>query len=106
MMSLLTAPGRRRAFLLFLLVFSLAFSFRLVYVLAKQTYKETGAAEMERAAACLANHGTLGDAFGADSGPTAHVAPLFPLFLSLIYRVFGSEGWQSRLAQQIATSVI
>src|SRR5438309_935112 len=92
--------------LLLLLLFALAFSVRLTYILLKQTYLEPGAAEMERAAACLANHGFLGNVYAADSGPSAHVAPLYPWLLSVLYRLVGSESWAGRLAQELAATAI
>jgi hypothetical protein len=93
--------SHRRRLLCFLLLFLLAFSFRLAYVLVKRAYLEPGAAEMERAAANLARTGVLGNVYSADSGPSAHVAPLYPLMLSLIYRLFGADNWIGRLAQEL-----
>jgi hypothetical protein len=93
--------SHRRRLLAFLLLFLLAFSFRLAYVLLKRAYLEPGMAEMERAAASLANTGVLGNVYAADSGPSAHVSPLYPLLLSLIYRLFGSDAWIGRLAQEL-----
>jgi hypothetical protein len=91
---------RRRA-LCFLLLILFAFSIRLTYVLIKRAYLEPGAAEMERAAANLARTGVLGNVYSSDSGPSAHVSPLYPLMLSLIYRLFGSDNWMGRLAQEL-----
>ena len=71
-----------RTLFLLLLLFALAFSSRLAYFLIKQTYMDLRAAEMERAAICLADHGELGNAYSDDSGPTAHVSPLYPAFLA------------------------
>jgi hypothetical protein len=44
-------------------------------------------------------HG-FANAFGANTGPTAHVSPLYPLLLSLVYRVFG-PGQVGAFVQQI-----
>src|SRR5260370_27677099 len=95
-----------RTLFFLLLLFALAFSSRLAYVLIKQTYLDLRAAEMERAAICLADHGELGNAFSDDSGPTAHVSPLYPAFLAAIYRVFGSHTPAGRLAQELASILI
>ena len=93
----------QRTLLFFLLLFALAFSCRLAYVLIKQTFMDLRAAEMERAAICLADHGQLGNAYSDDSGPTAHVSPLYPAFLAAIYRVFGSHTPAGRLAQELGS---
>jgi hypothetical protein len=98
-------PQRRTLYFL-LLLFALAFSCRLAYILIKQTYTDLRAAEMERAAACLADHGFLGNVYSDDSGPTAHFAPLYPAFLAAIYRAFGSHTPEGRLAQELAAIVI
>jgi len=92
----------RRILSCLVLLFVLAFSVRLAYILAKQTYLDLRMAEMERVAACLADQGTLGNAFSDDSGPTAHSTPLYPAFLAAIYRVFGAHTQTGRLAQEIA----
>jgi hypothetical protein len=94
-------PFRRTLFFLVLL-FALAFSCRLAYILIKQTYMDLRGAELERAAACLADRDYLGNAFSDDSGPTAHVSPLYPAFLAAIYRMFGSHTPAGRLAQELA----
>jgi hypothetical protein len=96
----------QRTLLFFLLLFALAFSSRLAYVLIKQTYMDLRAAEMERAAICLADNGELGNAYSDDSGPTAHVSPLYPAFLAAIYRVFGSHTPAGRLAQELGSILI
>src|SRR5216683_1748538 len=86
--------------------FSSSFSSSLGYVLIKQTYMDLSAAELERAAICLADHGELGSAYSDDSGPTAHVSPLYPALLAAIYRVFGSHTPAGRLAQELASILI
>src|SRR5262249_43361897 len=57
--------------------------------------------ENERVAAALAKGKGFCDAFGAGTGPTAHVSPLYPLLLSGVYRWFGTyETATGRLAQK------
>ena len=48
-----------------------------------------GRAEPYNIALSLAHNGTYADAFGHDSGPTAHTAPLLPVILAIIIRVAG-----------------
>lgn len=51
-----------------------------------------GVGEIEHVARSLADSGVFGNPFGYQTGPTAHVAPGYPLFLGLVYRVFGECG--------------
>ena len=46
-------------------------------------------AELESIARSLAIHGTFADPYAIPTGPTAHHAPVYPLLLSFIFRVFG-----------------
>jgi hypothetical protein len=56
--------------------------------------------EDERVAASLANGRGWTDAYARGTGPTAHLAPLYPLMLSAIYRIFGTyETLSGRQAQ-------
>src|SRR5262249_13414177 len=68
-----------------------------------------GAAELERGAATLAREGALGNVFSDHSGKSAHVAPLYPAFLAVVYATFGSDTPAGRLVQELfallATSV-
>ena len=45
--------------------------------------------EMEAIAVSLAERGTFADPYAIPTGPTAHVPPVYPGILSVIYRVFG-----------------
>src|SRR5262245_62680204 len=45
---------------------------------------------MARTAIAFANKGELADPFAAPTGPTAHVPPLYPIFLSFLFRIFGT----------------
>ena len=46
-------------------------------------------AETWHVAVSLATTGQFADVFRPGSGPTAHVAPIMPLLISAVYRVFG-----------------
>ena len=80
-----------------LVVFLFALSVRLAYIRFEQSYLVLGMAEMERSAASLAEHGTMENVYADGTGPSAHLAPLYPLFLSVIYRFFGAHTWSGRL---------
>ena len=45
--------------------------------------------EVEAVAVSLARFGTFADPYALPTGPTAHMPPAYPFFLSLIYRAFG-----------------
>jgi hypothetical protein len=95
-----------RTLITFLSVFLLASSVRFAYVVSRQTYRDTGRAELERSAVCLARTGTLGDAYGEGTGPTAHCAPLYPCVLAAIYVVLGPDTIAARLAQEIVAILL
>ena len=81
--------------LLFLIVSS-----RIAYLYYNKTYAVLSYAEMERAAANLAREGSIGNVYSYNSGKSAHVAPLYPLFLSGIYKIFGWNSISGRIAQE------
>jgi hypothetical protein len=83
-------------------LFALAFSVRLAYVLIAHTSSNLlGGCEMERAAKGLAFQGDIVDAYGPHTGPTAHVAPLYPMVLAQVYRVFGYKTFTGNFVQQL-----
>ncbi len=91
----------RRLRLLLIAIFLLAVAGRVVYIVHYETYRNTGGAEMERAAISFNEYGTIGNVYGAGTGPSAHVTPLYPMFLAAIYKVFGSDTVAGRLVQQL-----
>jgi hypothetical protein len=85
-----------------LLVFALAASLRTGYILYFQTFQHiSGGCEMERAARAFACKGAMADVYGPETGPSAHLAPLYPLLLGGIYRLFGFPGWGANLTQEL-----
>lgn len=66
--------------------------------------------EDERVAANLARGCGWTDAFAAGTGPTAHLAPLYPLLLSGVYRTFGTyetlSGRQAQAGLAIAAATL
>lgn len=83
-------------------IFALALVVRLAYVAYARDYQRPVRAEMELAASNLATAGELGNAFSSDSGPTAHVSPLYACFLAAFYRLFGVR----YLPQSIVTTIV
>jgi hypothetical protein len=60
--------------------------------------------ELEQAAITLARTGELTDAFGKDTGPTAHPPPLYTAFLAGLHRVFGIDSPAAVAAQRLCST--
>ncbi len=87
------------------LIFLLAFLLRLVYIFGRQTYMSIEEAELVQVARTLADSGDFASPFRFDTGFTAHVAPVYPFLLSLVYRVFGHAA-QGQVIQEVLYSCI
>jgi hypothetical protein len=76
-------------------LFFLAFGIRLVYLLYMSDgggVRDTGNAEMALCAASVARGEGFGNLYGDDAestGLSAHISPVYALWLALIYKVFG-----------------
>ncbi len=86
------------------LIFLLGLTVRLLGVFEKADFKAVAACEAVRIAISLAATGAYADAYGPGVGPTAHCAPLHPLFLSVLFRIFGT-GAHGQMAMAVAASV-
>jgi hypothetical protein len=73
-----------------ILVFVVALAFRLGWVVATNQIHQFPRKEMVRIAMAFAARGELADPFAAPTGPTALASPIYPVFLGLIFRTFGT----------------
>lgn len=74
--------------------------FASVLLVQCQTYSWDGQnCELDRAALNIAREGYLGNVFGPDTGPSAHVAPLYAYWLAIWYALFGPAISIARLVQ-------
>jgi len=75
----------------FVLIFVVGFSIRatLIRWVPREYVVPHTRWEMEAIAVSLAERGTFADPYAVPTGPTAHVPPVYPFLLSLLYRVFG-----------------
>ncbi len=73
-----------------ILVFVVALVFRLGWVVATNQIHQFPRKEMVRIAMAFAARGELADPFAAPTGPTALASPIYPVFLGLIFRTFGT----------------
>jgi Dolichyl-phosphate-mannose-protein mannosyltransferase len=82
------------------LIFLLAIAIRLALMFALHTFRELERTEVVNTAVSLASgHGYV-NAYSPDSGPTAHMAPLYPILLSVIFR-FAGTGSTAAFLQQL-----
>ena len=80
---------QRRLVVAMLVLFVVAFAVRFALVLAFPNFDLPIRGEMERVAVSWATTGQLANPYATPTGPTAHVAPLYPIVLGSIYRLFG-----------------
>jgi hypothetical protein len=93
-----------------LLVFLLAFSIRLFFItlVPEDALRPSTDWELDSIAMSLATTGEFANPYILPTGPTAHLAPIPPAILALIYEVFGITktagiaGWLFRMLAQSA----
>ena len=61
--------------------------------------------EMERAGASIASEGVIGNVYSPTSGKSAHVSPLYPLFLGGVYWLFGWNPVAERLTEEVVAII-
>jgi hypothetical protein len=92
--------------LAYLLLCMIALAGRAAYVIHDRSFDHPRRDELERAAISLARHGSLANVYSETSGPSAHVAPLYPLLLAGLYRVFGWDTVAAILAQEFCAVAV
>ena len=88
-----------------ILVFVVALVFRLACVVATDQIHEFPRKEMVKTAMAFAERGELADPYAVPSGPTAVVPPVYPIFLGLIFRIFGT-GVAAEVVKCVLTSTV
>lgn len=96
-----------RPFLLASAIFIVGFALRAALWFRNPANLVTERVEIVQTALCFARHGFLGNPFWLRTGPTAHVTPVFPFLLGLLYRwaptMHTAEIWKSLLTITIAS---
>jgi hypothetical protein len=88
-----------------LLCFAFALIVRFGILFGAGIYRYHIRAEMDSVALTFARTGEIGNAYMAlPTGPTAHTAPLYPMLVGSIYRVFG-DGETGERIKQILSSI-
>jgi hypothetical protein len=90
-----------------LVIFLVALALRVVVIYLQKSYtlgiRSPG--ELENIAFSLAQGGGFANAYGPGTGPTAHGAPLYPILLSLIFRLFGA-GVSGKFVEQVLSATL
>jgi hypothetical protein len=81
-------------------IFVSAFAFRAIIILHRGNYQTLSSTENVRVAVALLRKRQLADVFGPGTGPSAHVSPVYPMLLSLVFRVAGT-GAAGELAKRL-----
>ncbi len=96
----------RNGYRIALFCFLLALVLRLAILFGTGLNLKHDRFEMVSAAATFARTGMIGNAYMAmPTGPTAHVAPLYPILLGTVYRIFGEGESGENVRQSLACGV-
>ncbi len=95
----------------FAVIFALSFLLRAGFLLIvpAQYFLPDSGWEVGAVAQSLVTTGRFADPYSLPTGPTAHPAPIYPVMLSLIYRIFGitpAAGYASWILSLASTSVM
>src|SRR5258708_4921704 len=75
-----------------LVIFLVGLASRAAFIIHSRQYLDINeGTEIVNVAHHLAERGTFDDPYKSPTGPTAHVAPGYPFFLSAVYRLFGTS---------------
>lgn len=88
-----------------LCIFLLALTSRLAVLWLTRSYLRPDPSEVVAIAQSLAVDGRFASAFGPHSGPTAHTSPVYPLLLSVVFRIFGT-GEAGQIAQETSSCIM
>jgi len=89
-------------------IFALALGVRAGHInnFGGYAHEPPGRSECEIAASSVSRGGPLGNIFVADSGPSAHLAPLYPWLLGQVYRIDGCTSPKSRTHQETLVTLV
>lgn len=85
-------------------IFLLSLVIRVGLLVATRSYAFREEEEVVHVAASLARGHGFANAYG-NGAPTAHMSPLYPLLLSLVYRLFGI-GVKGEIAQEVLSCIL
>jgi hypothetical protein len=90
----------QRVFFVGMAIWFVALVTRLTVLWLTRSYLHPDPGEVVAIAMSLATKGQFADAYGLNTGPTAHASPIYPLLLSVVFRIFGT-GQAGAIAQEI-----
>lgn len=95
----------QKVFLVSVAIWLVALTIRLAVLWLTRSYLHPDPSEVVAIATSLATKGQFADAYGAHTGPTAHASPLYPLLLSVVFRIFGT-GRAGEIAQEVLSCTL
>lgn len=90
-------------------IFFLALAVRLSIAITTHLYSAAASGEALSVARQIAHAGAFANPFNVETGPTAHVAPVYPSALSLLVKLFPDESalrWALIIASSVGTALI
>ena len=95
----------QKVFFVSMAIWLVALMTRLAVLWLTRSYLHPDPGEVLAIATSLASKGQFADAYGPHTGPTAHASPLYPLLLSVVFRIFGT-GQTGAIAQEVLSCTL
>jgi hypothetical protein len=90
----------QKVFFVSMAIWLVALMTRLALLWLTRSYLHPDPGEVVAIATSLATKGQFADAYGLNTGPTAHASPIYPLLLSVVFRIFGT-GQTGVIAEEV-----
>jgi len=100
-----TIPSRATLWRVSIAIFLAALLYRVAWVIVTDQVHQFPLKEMVRTGRTFAERGELADPFVIPTGPTAHIPPLYPMFLGVLFKLFGT-GVPAEIVKCLVTCVV
>lgn len=87
------------------ILFLLCFIVKMTYVMNVDNHDTWPAGEMERGANSFARNGYIGNVFGENTGKTAHLSPVYPIFLGTLHKIADPGSERAILLQGVSSCI-
>ena len=95
----------QKIFFVSMAIWLVALVTRLAILWLTRSYLQYDPGEVVAIATSLATKGQFADAYGLNTAPTAHASPIYPLLLSVLFRIFGT-GQAGEIAQEVLSCTL